>query len=54
MMTQKELAAAIGESYNILQPWTNRNRLPNALRREKIIKLNHAKTIKLLKDAIQT
>lgn len=29
-LTQRELAARIGESYNTLQSWINRNRLPNA------------------------
>ncbi len=35
-MTQKELAALIGESYNTLQSWINRNRLPNAEQAVKI------------------
>lgn len=29
-ITQKELADKINESYNTLQSWINRNRLPNA------------------------
>lgn len=29
-LTQRELAERIGESYNTLQSWINRNRLPNA------------------------
>lgn len=29
-LTQRELSARIGESYNTLQSWINRNRLPNA------------------------
>ena len=28
--TQRDLAEKIGESYNTLQSWINRNRLPNA------------------------
>lgn len=35
-MTQKELAEKIGESYNTLQSWINRNRLPNAVQSVKI------------------
>ncbi len=68
--TQKELAEKIGERYNTLQSWINRNRLPNAEQSVKIaVALNtsveflvtgksghaaakHAKTVKLLKDAI--
>ena len=34
--TQKELAEKIGESYNTLQSWINRNRLPNAEQSVKI------------------
>lgn len=34
--TQKELAAEIGESYNTLQSWINRDRLPNAEQAVKI------------------
>ena len=35
-MTQKELAEAINESYNTLQSWINRNRLPDAQQSVKI------------------
>ncbi len=34
--TQRELAQKIGESYNTLQSWINRNRLPNAEQAVKI------------------
>lgn len=69
--TQKELAEKIGESYNTLQSWINRNRLPNAEQSVKIASAlntsveflvtgrnhrtatNHAKTIKLLQEAIE-
>ncbi|MDE5581079.1 MAG: helix-turn-helix transcriptional regulator [Treponemataceae bacterium] len=34
--TQKELAQKIGETYNTLQSWINRNRLPNAEQSVKI------------------
>ena len=34
--TQKDLAEKIGESYNTLQSWINRNRLPNAEQSVKI------------------
>lgn len=34
--TQKELAERIGERYNTLQSWINRNRLPNAEQSVKI------------------
>ena len=30
MMTQKQLAAAVKISYNTLQSWINKDRLPNA------------------------
>ena len=40
-MTQKELAASIGESYNTLQSWINRNRLPNAEQAVKIADTLH-------------
>ena len=69
--TQKDLAEKIGESYNTLQSWINRDRLPNAEQSVKIAsalntsveflvtgknnkkKNNHAKTIKLLQEAIE-
>ena len=35
-MTQKELAEQINESYNTLQSWINRNRLPDAQQSVKI------------------
>lgn len=35
-MSQKDLAVSIGESYNTLQSWINRNRLPNAEQAVKI------------------
>ncbi|MCR4941023.1 MAG: helix-turn-helix domain-containing protein [Treponemataceae bacterium] len=35
-LTQKELAEKIHESYNTLQSWINRNRLPNAEQAVKI------------------
>lgn len=35
-ITQKELAAAIGESYNTLQSWINKDRLPNVIQAVKI------------------
>ena len=35
-ISQKELAYKIGESYNTLQSWINRNRLPNAEQAVKI------------------
>ena len=34
--TQKDLAEKIGESYNTLQSWINRDRLPNAEQSVKI------------------
>lgn len=34
--TQRELAQKIGESYNTLQSWINRDRLPNAEQAVKI------------------
>lgn len=34
--TQRELAGKIGESYNTLQSWINRDRLPNAEQAVKI------------------
>lgn len=37
-MTQKELASCIQESYNTLQAWINRDRLPNAEQAVKIAK----------------
>ena len=40
-MTQKELAASIGESHNTLQSWINRNRLPNAEQAVKIADTLH-------------
>lgn len=35
-ISQKELAAAINESYNTLQSWINRERLPNVEQAAKI------------------
>lgn len=35
-ISQKELAASINESYNTLQSWINRDRLPNAVQAVKI------------------
>lgn len=35
-ISQKELAALINESYNTLQSWINRNRLPNVEQAVKI------------------
>ena len=35
-ISQKELAAEISESYNTLQSWINRDRLPNALQAVRI------------------
>lgn len=35
-ISQKELAASINESYNTLQSWINRDRLPNVLQAVKI------------------
>lgn len=35
-ISQKELAASIDESYNTLQSWINRDRLPNAIQAVKI------------------
>lgn len=69
-ITQKDLAAKVGESYNTLQSWINRDRLPNAEQAVRIAdavsssveylvtgkstvgKTDHAKTIELLKEAI--
>ncbi len=36
LITQKDLAAAVGISYNTLQSWINRDRLPNAEQAVKI------------------
>ena len=38
-ITQKELASAIDESYNTLQSWINRDRLPDAEQAVKIAKI---------------
>jgi len=35
-ISQKELAAKINESYNTLQSWINRDRLPNAVQAVRI------------------
>ena len=35
-ISQKELAAKISESYNTLQSWINRDRLPNAVQAVRI------------------
>ena len=35
--TQRDLAQNINESYNILQSWINRDRLPNAEQAVKIV-----------------
>ena len=35
-ISQKELAAEISESYNTLQSWINRDRLPNAVQAVRI------------------
>ena len=35
-ITQKELAASIDESYNTLQSWINKDRLPNVIQAVKI------------------
>lgn len=40
-ISQKELAASINESYNTLQSWINRDRLPNAVQAVKISKTLH-------------
>ncbi len=38
-ISQKELAAEINESYNTLQSWINRDRLPNVVQ---AVKISHA------------
>ncbi len=40
-ITQKELAAAIEESYNTVQSWINKERLPNVEQAVKIAKFLH-------------
>ena len=39
--TQRELAEKIGESYNTLQSWINRDRLPNAEQAVKVAEALH-------------
>ena len=69
-ITQKELAASINESYNTLQSWINKDRLPNVEQAVKIAgilnttveyltvgkkaKQDNSETIKLLEKAIET
>lgn len=60
-ITQKELAASIDESYNTLQSWINKDRLPNVIQAVKIamtlgkhavVKPDNSETILLLEKAI--
>ena len=48
-ITQKELAGKIDESYNTLQSWINRNRLPNAEQAVKIADALHTSVEFLVK-----
>ena len=48
-ITQKELAEKINESYNTLQSWINRNRLPNAEQAVKIADALHTSVEFLVK-----
>ena len=40
-LTQRQLAEKIGTSYNTLQSWINRNRLPNAEQAVKVAEALH-------------
>lgn len=48
-LSQKELASCIGESYNTLQSWINRDRLPNVEQGVKIAKVLNT-TVEYLVD----